>query len=140
MGEKLERTPNLEGASLAATTTCCKIVTGWTLCSNCPMQDMGEKLERTPNLEEASLAATTARCKIMTAWTLCNNCLTQDSGGLNSLRSLGLKLLGGVLWWNFYEILNSELLWIVLGIGALTRVKKRPLLKSISFTNKRKGL
>jgi hypothetical protein len=28
MGEKLERTPNLEGASLAATTTCCKIVTG----------------------------------------------------------------------------------------------------------------
>jgi hypothetical protein len=84
------------------------------------------------------LSATTAWRKIVMAWTLCNNCPTQDSGGLNFLKSLGLKLLWGVLWWNFYEILNSQLLWIFLGIGALMRVKKGPLLKSISSTNKRK--
>jgi hypothetical protein len=55
--------------------------------------DMGEKLERTPNLEETSLAATTAQRKIVTARTLCSNCPMQDSGGLNCLKSLGLKLL-----------------------------------------------
>ncbi len=88
----------------------------------------------------ASLAATTAPRKIVMAWTLCNNGLTQDSGGLNFLKCLGLKLLWGVLWSNFYEILNSQVLWIFLGIRALTRVKKGPLLKSICSTNKRKGL
>jgi len=41
MGEKLERTPNLEETSLAATTAQRKIVTARTLCSNCPMQDSG---------------------------------------------------------------------------------------------------
>jgi hypothetical protein len=43
MGEKLQKTPNLEEATLAATTARHKIVTALTLCSNCPTPDLSEE-------------------------------------------------------------------------------------------------